>query len=62
MTEDQDKRLVREIRLANLLSFGSKAVVLPLANLNVLIGPNGAGKSNLIATLAATGVSRSWIC
>jgi predicted ATPase len=60
MTENQDKRLVREIRLANLLSFGSKTEALPLGNLNVLIGPNGAGKSNLIAALGlmrATSVS-----
>jgi len=52
MKDNQDKRLLREIRLANLLSFGSKTETLPLECLNVLIGPNGAGKSNLIEALA----------
>ena len=52
MKENPDNRLLREIRLTNLLSFGSKTEVLPLENLNVLIGPNGAGKSNLIEALA----------
>jgi predicted ATPase len=47
-----DARLLREIRLRNLLSFGPDTAVLPLENLNVLIGPNGAGKSNLIEALA----------
>lgn len=49
---DQDKRLVREIRLTNLLSFGPQPETLPLERLNVFIGPNGAGKSNLIEALA----------
>jgi predicted ATPase len=54
MKQDQpsDARLLREIRLTNLLSFGPKTAALPLENLNVLIGPNGAGKSNLIEALA----------
>ncbi len=47
-----DARLLREIRLTNLLSFGPDTAALPLKNLNVLIGPNGAGKSNLIEALA----------
>src|SRR5437870_13497959 len=49
---DQDKRLLKEIRLTNLLSFGPEAEALPLERLNVFIGPNGAGKSNLIEALA----------
>jgi len=52
MKENPDDRLLREIRLTNLLSFGSKTEALPLERLNVLIGPNGAGKSNLIEALA----------
>lgn len=49
---DQDTRLLREIRLTNLLSFGPKTEALPLERLNVFIGPNGSGKSNLIEALA----------
>ncbi len=49
---DKDKRLLREIRLTNLLSFGPETEALPLESLNVLIGPNGSGKSNLIEALA----------
>src|ERR1039457_2714812 len=52
MKENPDNSLLREVRLTNLLSFGSKTEALPLENLNVLIGPNGAGKSNLIEALA----------
>src|SRR5437667_3489940 len=48
---DKDKRLLREIRLTNLLSFGPETEALPLESLNVLIGPNGSGKSNLIEAL-----------
>ena len=40
--------LIKEIKLANLLSFGSQPTKLTLNNLNVIIGPNGSGKSNLI--------------
>ncbi|MEW6157007.1 MAG: AAA family ATPase [Verrucomicrobiota bacterium] len=47
-----DTRLLRQIRLVNLLSFGPDTEALPLENLNVLIGPNGSGKSNLIEALA----------
>ncbi|MGA1990117.1 MAG: AAA family ATPase [Bryobacteraceae bacterium] len=43
-----DKRLIRTIRLTNLLSFGPKTEETELLGLNVLIGPNGSGKSNLI--------------
>jgi len=52
LNSDQDKRLLREIRLTNLLSFGPETEALPLERLNVLIGPNGAGKSNLIEAIA----------
>ena len=51
MKENLD-RLLQEIRLTNLLSFGPEAEALPLERLNVFIGPNGAGKSNLIEALA----------
>lgn len=51
-SQDLDKRVVREIHLTNLLSFGGDTETLPLERLNVLIGPNGAGKSNLIEALA----------
>lgn len=47
-----DRRLVRRIKLNNLLSFGLNNPPLDLANLNVFIGPNGSGKSNLIEALA----------
>ncbi|MFZ3132777.1 MAG: AAA family ATPase [Desulfosporosinus sp.] len=40
--------LIKEIKLTNLLSFGSEPTKLTLNNLNVIIGPNGSGKSNLI--------------
>ena len=49
---DPDKRVLREIRLQNLLSFGPETESLPMENLNIFIGPNGAGKSNLIEALA----------
>ncbi len=50
--QQNDARLLREIRPVNLLSFGPEMEALPLENLNVLIGANGAGKSNLIEALA----------
>jgi predicted ATPase len=46
-----DKRLIRTIRLRNLLSFGPKTEETELLGLNVLIGPNGSGKSNLIEAI-----------
>jgi predicted ATPase len=49
---EQDKILLRDIRLTNLLSFGPDTDALPMEALNVFIGPNGAGKSNLIEALA----------
>lgn len=48
----QDHRLLAEIRLDNLLSFGPGTPALPLEKLNVLIGPNGSGKSNLLEAIA----------
>ncbi len=50
-TPDQDKRLLHEIRLTNLLSFGPETEALPLKRLNIFIGPNGSGKSNLIEAI-----------
>ena len=47
-----DHRLLTEIRLDNLLSFGPGSTALPLEKLNVLIGPNGSGKSNLLEAIA----------
>jgi len=47
-----DRRLLRQIRPSNMLSFGPETAPLALENLNILIGPNGAGKSNLIEALA----------
>ncbi|MDA1055078.1 MAG: AAA family ATPase [Planctomycetota bacterium] len=48
----RDHRLLKEIRLDNLLSFGPGSPALPLEALNVLIGPNGSGKSNLLEAIA----------
>lgn len=45
------KKLIRSIRLQNLLSYGETSGEFALEPLNVLIGPNGAGKSNLIDAL-----------
>jgi len=48
----QGKRLLRSIRLKNLLSYGSEGETLELEPLNVLIGANASGKSNLIEALS----------
>ena len=48
----EEKVLIREITLRNILSFGPDAAPIPLRGLNVLIGPNGSGKSNLIEAIA----------
>lgn len=45
---EPDVRLLRSIRLQNILSFGPDTPELELRALNVLIGPNGSGKSNLL--------------
>jgi len=44
--------LLKEIKLKNLLSFGSLSTNLELNNLNVIIGTNGSGKSNLIDAIS----------
>ncbi len=46
------KKLIRSIRLHNLLSFGETSGEFALEPLNVLIGPNGSGKSNFLDALA----------
>ena len=53
----QGVRMLRSLRLTNLLSYGSKGEAIDLEPLNVFIGPNASGKSNLIeaiSLLAAT--------
>ncbi len=40
--------LLKSITLDGFLSFGPKAVTVPLTGLNMIIGPNGSGKSNFI--------------
>ena len=47
-----DHRLLTEITLHNLLSFGPDTPPLELQNLNILIGPNASGKSNLIEAIS----------
>jgi len=49
---EQDRILLREIRLTNLLSFGPDTDALRMERLNLFIGPNGSGKSNLIEAVA----------
>jgi predicted ATPase len=51
-TNQIDRRLIRRIKLENLLSFGPSTTPLDFENLNILIGPNAAGKSNLIEALS----------
>jgi predicted ATPase len=48
----EGKRLLRTIKLTNLLSYGPDGVEIELQPLNVLIGPNGSGKSNLIEAIS----------
>ena len=48
----EDKRLIKSIRLRNLLSYGSKGEETTFSPLNVLIGKNASGKSNLIEALS----------
>ncbi|MCI0662161.1 MAG: AAA family ATPase [Acidobacteria bacterium] len=49
---NEENRLIREITLRNLLSYGPQTEPILLGNLNVLIGANASGKSNLIETIA----------
>ena len=51
-SDQKDHRVLRSIKLTNLLSFGPETPALELEALNVFIGPNGSGKSNLIEALA----------
>ena len=48
----EGKKLIRTIRLENILSYGPCGTEFDLEPLNVLIGPNAAGKSNLIEVLS----------
>lgn len=48
----EGKRLLRTLRLTNLLSYGPEGAEIELQPLNVLIGPNGSGKSNLIEAIS----------
>lgn len=48
---EKNGRLIKEMVLRNILSYGPATAPIPLHTLNVLIGPNGSGKSNLIEAL-----------
>ncbi|HXB74019.1 MAG TPA: AAA family ATPase [Candidatus Acidoferrales bacterium] len=67
-SDQNDHRLLVQIKLDNLLSFGPGTAPVELENLNVLIGPNAAGKSNLIEALSLLGqrlfqrTCRTWTC
>ncbi len=53
MTQNSsDARLLHQIHLKNLLSYGPESKPLTLGALNLLIGPNGSGKSNLLEAIA----------
>lgn len=45
-------KLIRTIRIENLLSYGTEGINIDLEPLNVLIGPNASGKSNLLEVLS----------
>lgn len=47
----QGKRLIKNLKLKNFLSYGNGGQEITLEPLNVLIGPNASGKSNLIEAL-----------
>ena len=47
----QGKRIIHNIQLRDLLSFGSQSPLVELQPLNVLIGPNSSGKSNFIEAI-----------
>ena len=53
----EGKKLIRTIRLDNILSYGPNDSALSLQPLNVLIGPNASGKSNLIEALSLLGAA-----
>lgn len=48
----EGNRVIRTIRLENILSFGPDTPELLLEPLNVFIGPNASGKSNLIEAMS----------
>ena len=50
--QDEELRMIVEIGLSNLLSFGPDTEPIALKSLNVLIGPNGSGKSNFIEAVS----------
>src|SRR5438105_15779455 len=43
--------LIEQLKLTNLLSFGSTPSPTILGPLNLIIGPNGSGKSNLLEAI-----------
>ena len=49
---NEEKCLLHEMTLRNLLSFGPDSPPIQLRTLNVLIGPNGSGKSNFIEAIS----------
>ncbi len=51
-THMDGKRLIRSIKLTNLLSFGPDGMEIELQPFNVLIGANGSGKSNFVDALS----------
>ena len=46
------KKVIKSIRLENILSYGPDTPEFDLEPLNVIIGPNASGKSNLIEALS----------
>lgn len=59
MKDKSDSPLIKKLKLANLLSFGSESTDIQLNSLNVVIGPNGSGKSNLIDAISLLQASPS---
>ena len=55
----EEKRLLRTIRLRNLLSFGPNSEEIELKSLNVLVGPNGVGQKLRIFRNCQISVSAS---
>jgi len=51
-------RLLRSLRLQNILSYGPVGAEIELLPLNVFIGPNGSGKSNLIEAISLLKAAR----
>ncbi|ACL18172.1 SMC domain protein [Desulfitobacterium hafniense DCB-2] len=59
MKDKSNSPLIKELKLANLLSFGSETTDIQLNSLNVVVGPNGSGKSNLIDAISLLQASPS---